>query len=165
MFTHLFIGVFLTSIIVLNFVDQSPNWGVVATIAGLLFSLVLMWIWMTRGRYRESELIEWIHANQDRIGREPTVYPDSPCPTTSFSCETNLRDFQVVTSFLLTSAIQSSGFHIQSTLARGFIATGWTAVFGWWSIFGPIHTPKAIWRNITGGTVLSIRDILRRESK
>jgi hypothetical protein len=160
MFNYLSMGLLFACSAVYHLSKAPPHWDNVIIASGIVVALVLMRTWIKAGREKESAIIEWLHANKHQVTEAPRFFPDSPLPRTSIGNQTTIREFKVVTSFLIPTSIDNCGFHSRSPLLRGAVAVGWTLVFGWWALpVGPIATVRALSYNLTGGNVMSVRTI------
>jgi hypothetical protein len=128
-------------------------WLVIASVPIGLF------LFIRSERRRDQEFLRWLSENSDAIDRGGARYRDA-----LITPETRVTRYAVAISLLVVSFTVRSGLYIVGHHATALVATAFTVIsliFGWWGVpWGPVFTVRAVWRNVRGGAMRTIADLV-----
>lgn len=106
-----------------------------------------------------NELLQWLADNADAIRRGTAVWQGQ-----RVTPETTMRCFDTTISMLVFTSKFPSRFVLEGDSARTgimLLSTLSTLLLGWWGIpFGPIYTVMSVYRNLRGGHVVRVEELL-----
>jgi hypothetical protein len=114
---------------------------------------------MTRARAGRLAFLRWLQENAAAVRHGAATWEGQAIDPT-----TKLRRFDTAISMLLISTKISSKFVVDG--AAGAASVRWGSVLaslllGWWGFpFGPVYTLSALFRNLRGGHVVTVGELL-----
>jgi hypothetical protein len=76
--------------------------------------------------------------------------------------DTKLVQYQCAVAFVVGCFLTPSRLYIQGeedTAPVAIFCTVVSLLFGWWALPGPLFTLRALWVNLRGGSVSTVRDL------
>jgi hypothetical protein len=107
---------------------------------------------------KENPMLGWLLENEKLIGDGAASYEGE-----RITKETVLTRFTCVGSMIFVTMRTSSPWLVKDSEAATAAFRRCTAVtmfFGWWSLFGMIYTPEALYNNFSGGTKRTVAELL-----
>lgn len=161
---HHIIAIIYSVLIIINLFENPIVWWSVGICVLIIVMMCAMAKWLDLREGMHLQMMEWLSRNHRQLTDRPEYYHDSPFPFIPISRHTKLRSFKAVTSFIVATIDDDVEPDFRSSFLRGFIATLWTMLFGWWGLpWGPVKTIHVILSNISGGKVITIGQLI--ESK
>lgn len=130
-------------------------------IVGIFVSIFLFVVYMFfKNEKKQSEkFLKWLMENKNEIYTGTAEYKGY-----SIDEETGITQFQFCLSFVAFSIKVPSRYFISEDMTAipiNIIYTLCTLIFGWWGLpWGPIYTIQVVFKNIFGGTKMTIKDII-----
>jgi len=136
--------------------DAAAQWAIIG------LALAAYWFAAREERLRD-ELVAFLRANLEAVRAGTARYRGH-----SVSYATRLRTCQIVVSFLVVTFRLPSRLIVDGSDSDRGVRSGCSLVtflFGWWGIpFGPILTLRALSRNMRGGDVSTVGELLEGKS-
>jgi hypothetical protein len=107
---------------------------------------------------KENPMLIWLLKNEKQIDDGSATYEGE-----RITKDTVLTRFSMVGSMILLTMRTSTPWYVKDSEAAqaAFIrCTVLTALIGWWSLFGLIYTPQALFDNFSGGTKRTVAEML-----
>jgi len=152
MYIYVIIALLFGAGVIYNLFQVPRDWADINGGLGMVACMIFMYLWILWNFRRRHQTLRWLRDHKDEITDEERFFRGSPFPDKAISKQTRMRNFKAVTSLIFFTTIHDVGGDLRGGIFRGFIATAWTLVFGWWAIpWGPIRTIQALVTNLSGG--------------
>jgi hypothetical protein len=131
---------------------------IVLAIASILFGIYLL---IKIHRRLRDEFYDWLFRNVQAVRSGGALYSGN-----LVTLQTQITQYQAVLSFLLVTIKAPSRVYLVGYESGRVIAILFTLIsllFGWWVIpWGPVHTIRAVSKNISGGFRQTIGDVFEQ---
>jgi len=131
---------------------------------GLAAGLICLSNYMSTQEGRRADFLAWLLEHESAMLENPLQA--FPYNGDSFCSSSYVTQYSFCTSFLFATFREHTHFFPEDSPDRrqgAFVASLLSLVFGWWGLpWGPVYTVQTLYKNLSGGETVTIRDVLHK---